>query len=47
MGDNGKTHVRQTLAFLRAAGQRDKLVGDDGDGGDACFFKIGLINYQP
>jgi hypothetical protein len=47
MGHDDVTHVGQTLAFLSAAGQRDELIGNDGDGGDACFLKIGLINYQP
>jgi hypothetical protein len=47
VGNHHKTEIGQALAFLRAAGQRDKLVGDDGDGGDAVFFGIGLVNYQP
>ncbi len=47
MRDDHEVEVGEALALLRAAGEVNELISRDGDCGDACFFKIALVNYQP
>jgi len=47
MRNFNKTEICEALALLRAAGERNKLIGNDGNSGDAELFNITLVNYQP
>jgi len=47
MRNNYERKIYESLALLGTPGKIDKLIGCDGDSGDAFFLKIALVNYQP